>query len=87
MLREYMLVRFSKKTGKIDACLEGMGKGLLKLWALQNTTSKSKDTIVFDKVTGEIDTYYEGTGDFPEITKGGNIEDYCEGFLAAIQTE
>lgn len=85
-LRKYFLVRFSKKTGKIDTSLEGIGKGMLKLWALQNTT-KTKDTIVFDKETGEIEAYYEGTGDFPKITKGGNIEDYCIGLLEAINEQ
>lgn len=85
-LRTYFLVRFNRKSGKIDTTLEGIGVGMLKLWGLQNTT-KSKDTIVFDKLTGEIVAYYEGTGDFPKVLDLDpfeNIEDYCEGMLEAI---
>lgn len=82
-MEEYYLVRFSKKTGKIDTTMSGVSKGMLGMWALQNTT-KTKDTIVFNATTGEIDKYYEGTGDFPKITKGGNIDDYCIGLLEAL---
>ena len=82
-LRTHYLVRFSRKTGKIDTSLEALGNALLRMWALQNTT-KGKDTIIFDKETGEIVEYLEGTGDFPKITKGGNIREYCEGLLEAI---
>lgn len=85
-LRKYYLVRFSRKTGKIDTSLEALGSAQLKWWGLTNTT-KTKDTIVFDKETGEIAAYYEGTGDFPKIYEdGGNIEDYCEGLLEAINS-
>ena len=85
-LKTYFLVRFNRNSGKIDTSLEGLGKAMLNLWALQNTT-KSKDTIVFEKETGEIDCYYTGTGDFPELDKdAGNIEDYCPGMLLAINS-
>ena len=84
---EYVLVRFSKKTGRIDTTFTALGKGMLNMWALQNTT-KTKDTIVFERVTGIIDRYYEGTGDFPKVIKdAGNIQDYCEGLLEEINKE
>ena len=88
ILKEYVLVRFSKKTGKIDTTLEALGNATLKLWALQNTT-KTKDTVIFAKDSGDIVEYYEGTGDFPKITKPDdkvkNIEDLCPGLLEAVQ--
>ena len=85
-MEEYVLVRFSKKTGKIDIVMESITKSMLKLWALQNTT-KTKDTIIFSEVTGDVVFYAEGTADFPEVKKEnlGNIEDYCKGLLAAVQ--
>ena len=88
-LKTYCLVRFVRKSGKIDMSLEGIGTGMLRLWALQNTT-KTKDTIIFEKSTGTVCWYYEGTGDFPKVSDYededlGNIEDYCEGLLEAVQ--
>lgn len=84
MLPTYYLVRFNRKTGTIDTSLECKSSAMMKLWALHNTT-KTKDTIIFNKETGEIIVYYEGTEDFPKIYEnGGNIEEYCEGILKAI---
>lgn len=87
-LKTYCLVRFTRKSGKIDTSLEGLGCGMLRLWALQNTT-KTKDTIIFEKDTGIVCWYYEGTGDFPKIDDEnlGHIDDYCPGMLAMMQSE
>ena len=87
-LKTYCLVRFTRKSGKIDKSLEGEGSGMLRLWALQNTT-KTKDTIIFEKDTGRVCWYYEGTGDFPHIDDEdlGHIDDYCPGMLAAVNAE
>ena len=82
----YYLVRFNRRTGKIDTVMDAYGKGLLCMWALQNTT-KTKDTIVFDE-NGLVDTYYEGTGDFPKVTRVNGeetIDKYCEGLLEAVK--
>lgn len=60
-------VRFSKKTGKIDTTLTGLGNAMLKLWALQNTT-KTKACVVLD--LEERKTIFEtiGTADsFPKV--------------------
>lgn len=86
-LDEYCLVRFSKKTGKIDTTLEAMGCAMLKMWALRNCT-KTKDIIVFHKKTGNCIIYLEGTGEFPKIFEEelGNIESYCPGMLEAVNT-
>lgn len=87
-LKTYCLVRFARRSGKIDMSLEGLGSGMLRLWALQNTT-KTKDTIIFEKATGKVCWYYEGTGDFPKIEEDdlGHIDDYCPGMLKAVQSE
>jgi hypothetical protein len=84
-LKTYCLVRFSRKTGKIDTTLKGISSGMLRLWALQNTT-KSKDTIIFEKDTGNVCWYYEGTGHFPEIYEKdlGHINNYCPGLHEAV---
>lgn len=84
-LKTYCLVRFARKSGKIDTTLEGLGSGMLRLWALQNTT-KTKDTIIFEKDTGNVCWYYEGNGGFPKIedTNLGHINDYCPGMHEAI---
>ena len=87
VLKRYFLVRFNRRTGKIDTSMNAWGNALLRLWALQNTTAKSKDTIVFDE-DGWIHTYYEGTGDFPKVTeyyKLGfiHISTFCVGLLEA----
>ena len=88
-METYVCMRFNRRTGKIDKTLEGIGCGMLELWALENTTAKSKDTIIFSKVTGDVVMYCEGTGTFPKVEKSGlgNIEDYCPGLLAALQEE
>ena len=85
-LKTYCLLRFTRKSGKIDTSLEGIGSGMLRMWALQNTT-KTKDTIIFEKDTGYVCWYYEGTGDFPKISEDdlGHIDDYCPGMLKAVQ--
>ena len=87
-LKTYCLVRFNRRSGKIDISLEGIGSGMLRLWALQNTT-KTKDTIIFEKDTGKVTWYYTGTGDFPKIEEEnlGYIDDYCPGMLEAVQAD
>ena len=91
-LKTFYCVRFNRKSGKIDKTLSGLGRGLIQMWALQNTTAKSKDTIIFDE-DGFIYSYYEGTGDFPKITKYGegtaegvhHIDEFCKGLLEAVK--
>ena len=74
-MKKYGLVRCSKKSGKVDMAMTGIGSALLQLWALQNTT-KSKRTVVFELDTGLISSIYTGTPDgFPSVRKG--IEEEC----------
>lgn len=85
ILDTYCLVRFSKRTGKIDTTLEAMGSGLLRMWSLHNCP-KTKDIIIFHKATGNCIMYVEGTGDFPKIfdEELGNIKSYCPVLLEAV---
>lgn len=82
-MKTFYLVRFNRKSGKIDTTIKALGTGLLKMWALQNTT-KTKDTIIFGD-DGIVEAYFEGTGDFPKISKGGeHVDTYCKGLLEAV---
>ena len=68
-LHNYGLVRFSKKTGKIDTTMTAIGQGLIQLWGLQNTT-KTKATVIVDIDERKVTAEYVGTEDgFPEIHK------------------
>lgn len=88
-LETYVLVRFSKRTGKIDTTLEAMGRALLEMWALQKrNTTKTKCSVIFNKTSGDIVYYVEGSDNFPKVRNKenlGNIEDFCPGLLAAVQ--
>lgn len=73
-----VLIRASKKTGKVDKVITGLGAGLLKMWALNNTT-KTKRTLIFVRDTGDCIFCAEGKeNDFPNIIDNdlGNCEDY-----------
>lgn len=68
-LHNYGLIRFSKKTGKIDTTMTALGRGVIQLWALQNTT-KTKVTVIVDIDMQETIAEYIGTADgFPEVRK------------------
>ena len=65
-LHYYGLARFSKKTGAVDKVMTALGKGLIQLWALQNTT-KTKACVIVDIDERRVDSEYVGTADgFPE---------------------
>lgn len=67
MLHKYGLVRFSKKTGKIDTTMTAIGRGLIQLWALQNTPH-TKACVIIDLTTREAYAEYEGDASgFPKI--------------------
>lgn len=69
VLHRYGLVRFSKKTGKVDKAMTGLGKGLIQTWALQNTT-KTKACLIMDLDERKAVSEYVGTEDgFPEVHK------------------
>ena len=75
-LHNYGLIRFSKKTGKIDTTMTALGRGMIQLWALQNTT-KTKATVIVDIDEREVFAEYVGTADgFPEIRKDPETFEY-----------
>lgn len=66
-LHNYGLVRFNKRTGKIDKIMTAIGKGMIKLWGLQNT-EKGTACIVVDIDERQIIVEYIGTNNgLPEI--------------------
>ena len=68
-MKVYVLLRASKKTGKVDKCITGVTSALMKMWALNNTTS-SKFTVIIERDTGKIIAMYTGKkGDMPTIDK------------------
>lgn len=77
-LHNYGLIRFSKRTGKIDTTMTAIGKGMIQLWALQNTPN-SKACVLCDIDERKVIAEYLGTPDgFPKITK--DPEDYSFNF-------
>ena len=80
-LKMHVLFRFSKKTGKIDTTMTGLGNAMMKLWALNNTT-KTKGCIIAERDTGVVVFTTSGTENFPKVkdaTKHGDlgtIEDF-----------
>ncbi len=75
-LHNYGLIRFSKKTGKIDTTMTAIGCGLLRLWGLQNTT-KTKAAVIVDIDERRTVTEYIGSADgFPEIREKADDFEY-----------
>lgn len=67
VLHNFGLVRFSKKTGKIDTTMTALGKGMIQGWALMNT-AKTKACVIVDIDERKVVLEYIGTADgFPEI--------------------
>lgn len=69
--------RFSKKTGKIDKTMTGLGTAIMKMQALNNTP-KTKCSMIVERDTGKVLFLAEGTGEFPKIKEKdlGDITDY-----------
>ncbi len=77
-LQVHVLVRASKKTGKIDVTMTALGSALLKLWAMNNTTA-TKQSFVFNRETGACVFAAEGKkGDMPTFNNGdlGTCDEY-----------
>lgn len=84
-INKHFLVRFSKKTGKIDTTIEGLGTALLKLWALNNTTP-TKECLILN-CYGQVLFHTVGKkNDFPDVLEPENehINEYCEGLLEVL---
>lgn len=72
-----VLFRFSKKTGKIDKTMTGIGVAMMKMWALNNTP-KTKATMIIERDTGKVLFLAKGTGEFPKVQDKdlGSCEEY-----------
>ena len=65
----YVLFIFSRKSGKVVKCIEGISSALLRLYAL-NSTSATRDSVIVNKDDNTIDFYCEGKkNDMPTICK------------------
>ena len=88
-LDKYYLVRFARKTGKINLIMESLGSAQLRFVALTKTT-KACDCIIFNGITGAVVFYteYDKSG-FPKVTNDGlgHIDKYCPELLAELQKE
>lgn len=87
-VKHYCLIKFHKNTGKIDTTLESLKCDLLKEWAM-NSTPKTNDSIIFNKTTGELVYWISGTSNGCKLhifECGTNIEYYCPGLLAAVNS-
>ena len=81
-LQVHVLFRYSKKTGKIDTTLTGLGSALLRMWAMQNTTP-SKGTLVINRETGAVILHIVGKKDgFPEINSNCGT---CDEFGVSLE--
>ena len=77
-LKTYVLFRYKKSNRAIDTVLEGLGKAMLKMWALTNTTS-SKESLIIEKDTGQVVYLVSGKrGSPPEVKEKdlGTMKDY-----------
>lgn len=77
-LNVHVLFRFSKKTGKIDKVMTGLGSAMMKLWALENTT-KTKACIICERNSGNVVMVTEGNANgFPKVIDKnlGTIDEY-----------
>ena len=68
-LHYFGLVRFIKKSGKIDLTMTALGRAMIEGWALMNT-SKTKACVIVDIDERKVVSEYIGTPDgFPIIRK------------------
>lgn len=58
----YVLLRASKRTGKINKCMTGITPALMKMWGLSNTR-KNDITLIIERDTGRIIAVFTGTAD------------------------
>lgn len=73
-LHNFGLIRFNKKTGKIDTTMTALGKGMIQLWALQNTTKTKACVIVNINERCTMAEYIGTDNGFPEIHK--DVEEF-----------
>ena len=86
-LKVFVLFRASKKTGVIDTTMTGCGTGLMRMWALRNTTP-SKFCLIIERDTGRVVYAVQGTkrGEFPKVVDGAKKDlGTCDGYGIPIE--
>lgn len=58
----FVLLRASKKTGKVNKCMTGITPALMKMWGMQHTR-KNDITLIIERDTGRIIEVFTGTPD------------------------
>lgn len=58
----FVLLRASKRTGKVNKCMTGITSALMTMWALNNTP-KTMITLIIERDTGIIKECFTGTAD------------------------
>lgn len=75
-LHKYGLIRINKTTGNIDTTMTALGRGMIQVWAMQNTLN-TKATVIVDIDERKVFAEYIGTEDgFPEIRKDSETFEY-----------
>ena len=75
-MNRYGLIRFNKKTEVINKSMVAWGKGVIQLWALQNTP-KTMVSIIINLDERKVHAEYIGTpGGFPIIHKNEEEFEY-----------
>lgn len=83
-LKVHVLFRCSKKTGKVDTTVTGLGTAMMRMWALQNTTP-SKQCLIFERESGRLVFHIEGNKDsLPSIVKYTD-EQTCEDYGISLE--
>ena len=84
-LAVHVLFRCSKKSGKIDMTMTGMGSALMQMWALNNTP-KTKSCLIFERESGKLvfATYGDASG-FPKVKKGDECKGMCEDYGISLE--
>ncbi len=65
----FVLLRASKKTGRVNKCMTGITSALMKMWSLNNTR-RNDITLIIERDTGRIVECFTGTPDgYPKREK------------------
>lgn len=73
-MHNYGLARFDKESGKINTSMTAIGRGVIQLWALQNTR-ENEACVIVDVDERMVFAEYVGADDgLPDVRK--NPEDF-----------
>lgn len=84
-LEIHVLIQFNKKSGKVITIMTSLGEAQLKLYALTKTP-KTRQTIVFNRNTGECVFNVEGSEEGPCVVKEFLEPMMCTDFGISLET-